>query len=332
MNDVKPIKYQFSKVRFKDKYQTKLSNSINITLFINSNLKDIDGDNESIKTINVQSYTNNVLSIKAKKFIFAMGGIENSRYLLWFKKKYNGRYFNPTTPIGKYWMEHPAFTLGKAFVKKTVYVKQYYSLKEKPQKNSKILGCAFRMQGVSASETKQMLKNLICVAPNLGKKMANLVDKNFVCGIKFRAAWEQSPSNSSSVRLTSKTDRFGISKVNLTWSKNNLDRKTINESINVFNEWFLENNIGRIKLDDWLVNNLDYPKDDELGGQHHMGGTRMSKTPKYGVVDKNCKIFGSNNCYIAGSSIYVTGGHNNPTLPIIQFSLRLSDHLKSLLT
>ena len=188
------------------------------------------------------------------------------------------------------------------------------------------------MLGASSSETKQMLKNLICVAPNLGNKIAKLLDKRILCGITFRASWEQSPAKTSSVSLLSETDRFGISKVNLTWSKNALDRKTIKQSINVFNEWFLKDNIGRIKLDDWLVNDLDYPENDELGGQHHMGGTRMSDNRKFGVVDKNCKVFGSKNFYVAGSSVYVTGGYQNPTLGIVQFSLRLSDHLKSMLT
>ena len=332
IKNVKPIKYQYSNVRFKSKYQSHLINSTNISLFINSNLTDIDGDNETVKTIKIQSYTNNFLSIKAKKFVLALGGIENSRYLLWFKKKYSDKYFDTTTPIGKYWMEHPAFTLGRAFVKNSAYVKQYYSLKDEPQKNSKILSCAFRMQGASSSETKQMIKNLICVAPTFGQKIAKLVDKNFVCGIKFRAAWEQSPADMSSVSLTNKTDRFGISQANLTWIKNTLDRKTIKESIKVFNEWFLNDDIGRIQLDNWLVNDLNYPENDELGGQHHMGGTRMSDNSKYGVVDKNCKVFGSKNLYIAGSSIFVTGGHNNPTLPIVQFSLRLSEHIKFLST
>jgi hypothetical protein len=331
LNNVKPIKYQTSKVRFKEKYQSKLSNSPNITLFINSNLQDINGDKEVIKTIKVQSYTNNLLTIRAKKFVLAMGGIENSRYLLWFKKKYEGKYFDPTTPIGKYWMEHPVFTLGRAFVKNSVYVKQFYSLKEKPQKINKILGCSFRMLGASSSETKQMIKDLICVAPKLGNKIAKLLDKRILCGITFRASWEQSPAKTSSVSLLNETDRFGIAKANLTWSKNALDRKTIKQSINVFNEWFLNDNIGRIKLDDWLVNDLDYPENDELGGQHHMGGTRMSDNRKFGVVDKNCKVFGSNNLYVAGSSIYVTGGYQNPTLGIVQFSLRLSDHLRSML-
>ena len=71
---------------------------------------------------------------------------------------------------------------------------------------------------------------------------------------------------------------------------------------------------------------MHYPLNDELAGYHHMGGTRMHSS-KDGVVDENCKVYGSSNLYIAGSSIFTTGGHNNPTLPIVQFSLRLADYL-----
>ena len=79
-------------------------------------------------------------------------------------------------------------------------------------------------------------------------------------------------------------------------------------------------------LKNWVFDNYNFP-DNSRGGQHHMGGTRMHKNSTYGVVDSNCKVFGIQNLYIAGSSIFTTGGHNNPTLPIVQFSLRLADHL-----
>ncbi len=55
----------------------------------------------------------------------------------------------------------------------------------------------------------------------------------------------------------------------------------------------------------------------------------MSHKPEFGVVDENLKVHGIDNLYIAGSSIFSTGGACNPTMPIIQFCLRLSDHLTS---
>ena len=53
----------------------------------------------------------------------------------------------------------------------------------------------------------------------------------------------------------------------------------------------------------------------------------MHNNIKFGVVDSNCRVHGSKNLYIAGSSVFTTGGHNNPTLPIVQLALRLGDHL-----
>ena len=61
---------------------------------------------------------------------------------------------------------------------------------------------------------------------------------------------------------------------------------------------------------------------------HHLGTTRMSDSPLNGVVDSNCKVHGMSNLYVAGSSVFPTGGHANPTLTLVALTLRLADHLK----
>jgi choline dehydrogenase-like flavoprotein len=58
-----------------------------------------------------------------------------------------------------------------------------------------------------------------------------------------------------------------------------------------------------------------------------MGTTRMSDDPRTGVVDADCKVHGVEGLYIAGSSVFPTGGYMNPTLTIVALALRLSDHL-----
>ena len=84
---IKKIKFQFSPpVRFKDKYLKKISDSKNISLFINTNLKDIDGDNLLIKTASFENYNKKEISIKAKKFIFAMGGLKTLDIYYGFQK------------------------------------------------------------------------------------------------------------------------------------------------------------------------------------------------------------------------------------------------------
>jgi choline dehydrogenase-like flavoprotein len=64
------------------------------------------------------------------------------------------------------------------------------------------------------------------------------------------------------------------------------------------------------------------------GGSHHMGTTRMSDDPMQGVVDRNCKVHGIDNLFVAGSSVFPTGGFVNPTLTLTALAHRLGDHLR----
>jgi choline dehydrogenase-like flavoprotein len=62
-------------------------------------------------------------------------------------------------------------------------------------------------------------------------------------------------------------------------------------------------------------------------GGHHIGTTRMTDDPRQGVVDRNCRVHGVDNLYVAGASVFPTCGHANPTLTIVALALRLADHL-----
>ena len=61
---------------------------------------------------------------------------------------------------------------------------------------------------------------------------------------------------------------------------------------------------------------------------HHMGTTRMDDDKRQGVVDRNCRIHGLANFFVAGSSVFPTVGSVNPTLTIVALAIRLADHLK----
>jgi choline dehydrogenase-like flavoprotein len=60
---------------------------------------------------------------------------------------------------------------------------------------------------------------------------------------------------------------------------------------------------------------------------HHIGTTRMSTDPGQGVVDKNARVHGVDNLFLAGSSVFSTSGHANPTLLAVALALRLADFL-----
>jgi choline dehydrogenase-like flavoprotein len=58
-----------------------------------------------------------------------------------------------------------------------------------------------------------------------------------------------------------------------------------------------------------------------------MGTTKMSTRASNGVVDPNCRVHGVPNLFIAGSSVFPTGGFANPTLSLVALAIRLAHHL-----
>ena len=80
----------------------------------------------------------------------------------------------------------------------------------------------------------------------------------------------------------------------------------------------------RVDLD--AVDLEDFP----LGiGFHHMCTTRMADDPTRGVVDRDCRVHGMGNLYLAGSSVFSTGGVATPTFNLTALALRLADHISA---
>jgi choline dehydrogenase-like flavoprotein len=79
------------------------------------------------------------------------------------------------------------------------------------------------------------------------------------------------------------------------------------------------------------------PVEEAIGSQprrfaspHHFMGTNPDAyDPRSGVIDSDCRIHDVPNLFIAGSSVFPTGGFANPTLTIVALALRLATHLQS---
>jgi choline dehydrogenase-like flavoprotein len=87
--------------------------------------------------------------------------------------------------------------------------------------------------------------------------------------------------------------------------------------------------MGRLRVEDWLLDGTpDWPTAFR-GAWHHIGTTRMATDPGRGVVDETCRVHGIGNLYIAGCSVFPTSGWVNPTFTIVALSLRLADYLRT---
>ena len=333
---IKETSLSKSGVRFGEKYRERLDSSKNVTYVTNANLTGLKTDGQHVLGAHATNFAGQSANVKAKHFILAMGGIENSRMLIWCNNQTNGKLVDPRAPLGRYWMEHPSFRVGHALVDLKMNKSDHNSylflgLTDAVKSKLSILDCRIELEETPSVGTKALLKDLLCVAPKVGEWAASLAKKNIVCGARLSAEWEQEPIWNNHVKLSeTKRDRFGIPLTELHLKKTDRDLVTLQKSLSQLNDYLMARNHGRIKFFDWVFGKDGYPVDDYVAANpnHHIGGTRMAHTVKNGVVDSNCRVFGQGNLYVAGSSVFPSSGAANPTLTIVQLSLRLAEHLR----
>jgi len=142
---------------------------------------------------------------------------------------------------------------------------------------------------------------------------------------------EHCPLYDSRVTLdeTSKDD-FGMPRLDVKIRFSEIDQRTVRTFVEQFKKRIEESGIGTFHLSEGEMDLLNHPEKHAFNSNsHNIGTTRMAPDPEHGVVDTDCRVFGVDNLYIAGSSVFPTSSHANPTLMIIALALRLADHLNA---
>jgi len=146
-----------------------------------------------------------------------------------------------------------------------------------------------------------------------------------VGGFQLPMMMEQTPDRNNRVYLGSTKDRLGLKKILMDFHISQADKNRVWKTLDIVANEVGAINLGRLKQ---LRERSDRMWSDQLGfSNHHMGTTRMSNSESDGVVDKNSLVFGTANLFIAGSSVFPTGGHVPPTLTIVALAIRLSNFL-----
>ena len=219
------------------------------------------------------------------------------------------------------------------------------------QRKEQLLNCAaFLERAPSNDDSWSALKRLVRPGAD-GRRTSRIKDVTVVIGdlpkllrkLYQRARWqgrilrtdelslyclvEQAPDPSSRVTLAQQTDAFGMPLLRIDWRIGELERRSVmrlNELIGF--------ELRRAGLPEYSPNNHLFEdfnwRSQFIDRAHPSGTTRMSDSPQQGVVDRNCKVHEVAGLYIAGSSVFPTAGHANPTLMIVALAIRLADWLK----
>lgn len=144
--------------------------------------------------------------------------------------------------------------------------------------------------------------------------------------LALRTALEMTPNPESRVTLGKRRDRFGMPRIQVDWRLNSDDRRGLHRLYEVLRKEFERLDLGRL-VEDSSEDDAGWPV-SMSEGMHHMGTTRMHEDPRQGVVDSDCRVHDLPNLFVAGSSVFPTGGVANPTLTIVALAIRLADHLR----
>jgi choline dehydrogenase-like flavoprotein len=142
---------------------------------------------------------------------------------------------------------------------------------------------------------------------------------------RLRSLVECSADPENRVELGDETDSLGRPLTRIRWRVRDAEIRSAIDAHRLFAAAMQQAGFGRVALAEgygtWRAR-----MEPAL---HHLGTTRMHADPARGVVDRDARVHGIENLYVAGGSVFTTGGFANPTLTILALALRLAAHLKA---
>jgi len=351
--------------RFGTKYRDDIERAANVTTLLHANATGmaLDPLNQTVDRVTVKTLEGNSFEVRASTVVIATGGLENPRLLLL------NDIGNQNDLVGRYFMDHLIFDAATLLLRGDIDTDFYQrasingtdiraglALKSDVLAGEQILNSwsglrlerspalAIRKEWASISSALsegELPDNLSYHVKKLLKNLRQLYadkwnDDDEPVMIPIQSFSEHAPNPASRVTLGSEFDALGQRRIKLDWRITDLERKSVRRTQEIIAAEIGKNNLGRMQIlvpaEPGVWNDPEQIRDEASlpsGSFHHIGTTRMHTDPKQGVVDGNCRVHGTRNLYIAGSSVFPTSGFENPTLTIVAMTYRLADHLRS---
>jgi hypothetical protein len=301
--------------RFGTRYRDALEDHERIDCRVHLNLVALEQGDGYVRSAHAMTLDGRSCEIRARRFVVAMGGVENARFLL-NQDPVPG---NQADLVGRCFMDHFGFTPGLMLADSGL---QYERGQVPGEDIMTVMAPEADAEGpnscllLSARAPDDVLPPAYWSNPVAGDAEGGHYAVSMINA--------PTPHRQSRITLGEERDRLGLRRPHLHWHLPSSDFEPV---IDLFERWMAgvsASNRARIK---W--NRKAPPGDgDHVGvGYHHMGTTRMSADPAAGVVDPDGRTWDRENLYLAGSSLYPAAGFANPTLTIVALAARLAAHL-----
>jgi choline dehydrogenase-like flavoprotein len=386
-------------LRFGEAFRSELQAATNLDLYLHTAAVELetDGDGNSVRTARFSGLDGKKLTVAAKLFVIASGGLEVPRLLLLSRRARPNGLGNDHDLVGRFFLEHPHMRSGialfsrpyrpftsRAFQVGSSLVVECLGASEELQRREQLPNFGLRLLPVvggwlsaarriirrggsreseeDASGIGTILSDWRQVGVAVSRKLFRAPSGDVLYRIPYRTfsvhyTWEQIPNPDSRVHLGDERDELGLPRLVLDWRLNDQDRDTLMQAQRIVESEMARRGLGSVRgscaPEEWetvlreseeKIDSLLVRKNNEhlatlvpssqarnkilIGSYHHLGTTRMSDDPKRGVVDRNCRVHGVENLFVAGGSVFPTVGISNPTLTIVALAIRLADFLR----
>lgn len=324
-------------------------------------------DGDAVTGIRVCDASGSESVFRARSYVLACGTIENARLLLDSDRVARGGVGNQHSQVGRYLQDHLSIRVAQLIPWASQRFRDVFA----PSYEGRILRTPRLVPSQQVLHERAMLLCYghveVVYGPDSVVTLAKSVLRSFQQGHNLRPSWrgarralagtadaarlahgllvhrqrlfprdamlflrvdtEQQPTPDSRVRLGNEHDSQGRRRVVVDWHVSDLDMQTVRQAAKVFGSAIETTGLAAVRpvpepgLGSPLAN-------DSL---HAMGTTRMSESLRTGVVTKDCQVHGVSNLYVAGASVFPTGGMGNPTFTLMALARRLGDHLDATL-
>lgn len=347
----------------------KRAKNIRVLLCANATRLELEPERGSVRALHTSTLAGGALEVRARHYVLACGGIENARLLLasGVAREHDqvGRFFmdHPRALYGHVRLDQPwrlpnllgvplcdgKLQVGVGLDAETrrregllnhyvTFEAQHSAYTEKTYGSFVRLMKILLRMGWAGSRTDVGTQKL----GNVRNTIYLLTPRELIPHPLYRALWsakrvlrpraaarerivvyfcEQPPNAESRVRLSERRDALGFPRAVLDWRLGAQVTDTVTRLQEILSEQLAARGIGQLTPAEGQPEYTD--------ASHHMGTTRMGRDPRQSVVDPDCRVHGLANLWMAGSSVFPSAGHANPTWTLVALALRLARRIPS---
>lgn len=147
--------------------------------------------------------------------------------------------------------------------------------------------------------------------------------------VDFMAQCEQRPSPDSQIRLTDEAHPLpGLWGIDIDWR---LDADEMIAALHRFatnvDAYLGSRGVARLAIDERVAAADPAFVETMVDVYHHAGGMCMAASPADGVVDPDCRVWGTANVFVGGASVFPSSSHANTTFTALALVSRLAERL-----